>query len=57
MGLRNRGFHDGSGKKHVAAQLAGALAPHTPHFLAGRARTCGTGLMRSLLKVIPDPAC
>ena len=33
MGLRYRGFHDGSGKKHVAAQLAGALAPHTPHFL------------------------
>ena len=29
-------FHDGSGKKHVAAQLAGALAPHTPHFLGPR---------------------
>ena len=36
MGLRYRGFHDGSGKKHVAAQLAGALAPHTPHFLGPR---------------------
>ena len=32
MGLRYREFHDGSGKKHVAAQLAGALAPHTPAF-------------------------
>ena len=31
-----REFHDGSGKKHVAAQLAGALAPHTPHFLGPR---------------------
>jgi hypothetical protein len=36
MGLRYREFHDGSGKKHVAAQLAGALAPHTPHFLGPR---------------------
>ena len=28
--------HDGSGKKHVAAHLPGALAPHTPHFLGPR---------------------
>ena len=37
MGLRYREFHDGSGKKHVAAQLAGALAPHTSHFLGAAA--------------------
>jgi len=46
-GLCYREFHDGSGEKHVAAHLRGALAPHTPHFLGPRARTCGTGLERS----------